>query len=49
MKDIEIRNGDSMIFYIRMVSNAAFEWTANRLKNPRRNTQMFALSRVGMT
>ena len=32
MKDFEIRYGDTMIFYLRMVSNAVFERTANRLE-----------------
>ena len=34
MKDFEIRYGDTMIFfYIRMVSNTAFERTANMLES----------------
>ena len=46
MKDFEIRYGDTMFFYFRMVSNAAFERTSNTLESARRNTQMLAISRV---
>ena len=49
MKDFEIRYGDTMFFYFRMVSNAAFDRTVNRLESTRRNTQMFTISRVEMT
>ena len=38
MKDFEARYGDTKIFGFRMISNSAFERTANRLDYMQRNT-----------